>query len=168
MTDPASSKVSPIRPGENARPVASPPSVRTTAPPAGNLKTPPAWLSAPAKLLWRSIVPSLDETYPELISSLDIPALGLMVENLAIAQAAAAAMRTKGNRPTALAVPDNAHGGMMKKAPASQVMRDHGKAFLELARDYGLTLRGRASINLERLVGVTVPDGDDDDDLFAD
>lgn len=166
-SSPPAENVTPIRPGAASAASTTSPATGPTAPPAHNLKTPPSWLSAPAKLAWRRLIPALDETYPELISTLDVPALGLMVEHLAIAQTAATEMRTKGNVPAATVVPDTAHGGT-KKAPASQIMRDHGKAFLELAREYGLTLRGRASIDLEKIMGAVVPDSGDDDDLFDD
>jgi len=151
--------VTPIR-GAEAETPSAPRRRRRQAP----LGPAPSWLSAPAKVLWRSVVPELDELYPELIGKLDVHAIGLMVEHLAIAQAAAEGMRAKGNVPDTVDV-DKVHGGGSKKPPASQVMRDHGKAFLELARDYGLTLGARARLDLERLAPV-VPDSDDDDDLF--
>lgn len=152
-------EVTPIRP---ETPTEAPPRARRTR--SAPLGPAPAWLSAPGKLLWRSLVPAIDEAFPELLGPLDKPSVALMVEHLAIAQAAAGEMRGPGNIPTT-AVKDENHGGT-KKAPSSQVMRDHGRAFLDLARDYGLTLGARARIDLERLVPV-VPDSDDDDDLFG-
>lgn len=148
----------------------APPSKPKAGPKAAaskDLRTPPAWLSAPAKALWRQVVPKLDEAYPETLSALDLPALGLMLEHHAIAIAAAQAMRGKGNKPDVLEK-DEAHRDRVRKTPASQVMRDHGKAYVELARDYGMTLRGRVGIDLEKLGGVLPDDGDDGDDLFDD
>lgn len=139
-------------------------SLAKEAPPAPipkALRTPPAWLSAPAKAEWRRTVPALDEAYPERLSALDLVALGLMFEHLAIAEAAATAMRGKGNKPDVLEV-DEAHRDRIRKTPASQVMRDHSKAALEIARDYGLTLKAREALGLDG----TVPDDDPDDDLF--
>lgn len=135
---------------------------------ARDLRTPPAWLSAPAKSLWKVLIPKLDEAYPETLSALDIPALALLVEHHAIASAAAGEMRQKGNKPAVLDDSSTTKGPQVRKSPASQVMRDHGKAFLELARDYGLTLRGRVGLDLEKLGGVLPDDGDDGDDLFDD
>lgn len=137
------------------------------AEPAGDLETPPDWLSTEAKALWRAVVPILDDAYPETLSAIDVPALGLMLEHHAIARAAAESMRDEEGGLKVLEV-DEAHRDRLRKSPASQVMRDHGKAFLELARDFGLTLRGRAGIDLEKLGGAVVPDHDPDDDLFED
>ena len=132
-------------------------------PSAGRAPAPPDWLSAPAKSIWRRLVPRLAEAYPDTLSTIDVPALALMVEHYAIASYAARAMRAKGNVPMATDV-DEAHRDRLRKAPASQVMRDHGRAFLELAREFGLTPRARAKLG--DVTPPVVPDDGDDDDLF--
>lgn len=136
-------------------------STARTSPLPKDLRTAPAWLSAPAKAEWKRLIPRLDEAFPEKLSALDVGALALLVEHLAIAQGAAQAMRGKGNKPDVLEV-DEAHRDRIRKTPASQVMRDHAKAAMELAREYGLTLRAREALGLDG----TVPDDDPDDDLF--
>jgi phage terminase small subunit len=55
----------------------------------------------------------------------------------------------------------------VSKSPASQVLRDHSKAFLELARQYGLTPAARSSFDLERLGGLITDDDEADADLFG-
>lgn len=157
---PTSATVSPIRPGTPA------PKRRRRSPgglPA-ELRTPPAWLSKDAAALWRDLVPTLEDAYPaDSLSLLDVPALALMVEHFVVARAAAKLLSGGAD---VLEV-DHAHGGNMRKSPASQIMRDHSTAFLRLAREYGLTAKSRAALDVDAL-GRTVPDADDDDDLFAD
>jgi P27 family predicted phage terminase small subunit len=126
------------------------------------LGTPPSWLSKPAAVLWRDLVPRLDEAMPaDALTLLDVPALALMVEHFVIARRAAELM-VEGPLEV-----DHAHGGQLRKSPASQVMRDHGAAFLALAREYGLTARSRSTLELGAL-GRMTPDDEDDGDLFAD
>lgn len=129
-----------------------------------DFRKPPAWLSKTAREAWAGLVEKLDEVYPEELSALDVPALALMVEHYATAAAAAKSMRDDADDIKAVDV-DEAHRDRLRKAPASQVMRDHAKAFLELAREYGLTLKARAALG-DLGAGANVPDDDEDDDLF--
>lgn len=140
---------------------------RRKSPIPADLATPPPWLSVPAAGAWATLVPMLEDALPDgALSLLDVPALGLMLEHHAIAVAAAESMRTPaGDLETVTA--DEAHRDRLRKTPASQVMRDHGKAFVELAREYGLTVRSRSALDREALGGM-VPDAGDDDDLFDD
>lgn len=132
-----------------------------------DLGTPPPWLSKTAAEAWRGLIPKLEDALPDgALSLLDVPALGLMLEHFAIATSAAESMRTTEGDHVPIDV-DEAHRDRLRKSPASQVMRDHGKAFVELAREYGLTARSRANLDAEALSGF-VPDVGDDDDLFDD
>lgn len=128
-----------------------------------DLRKPPEWLSRQAATLWREIVPKLEDAFPEEITVVDVPALALMLEHLAITHAGARAMRGEGGWIKVLREARGANGPTMTKAPASQVMRDHAKAFLELAREYGLTPRARKLLDLGPPIA---PDDDEDDDLF--
>jgi P27 family predicted phage terminase small subunit len=144
------------------KPAPKPSSSRTKP---ADLKKPPAWLSPAAALVWRHLVPDLEAAFPDgALTTLDIPALGLMLEHYAIAASAAEALRDGAGKHQPIDT-DSAHPERLRKAPASQIMRDHGKAFVELAREYGLTMRSRSLLNVESLGGY-VPDGDEDDDLF--
>lgn len=126
-----------------------------------DLSSPPPWLSRQARVLWRDVVPKLEDAFPETLTVVDVATLSLMLEHLAICHAAAAAMRGRGGWIKTVES-DEAHRDRLRKAPASQVMRDHAKAFLELAREYGMTPRSRRLLDLV----PTAPDTDDDDDLF--
>lgn len=139
----------------------------SSAPPApeiprADLRKPPAWLSRQAATLWRELVPKLEDAFPEEITVLDTPALAIMLEHLAITHSAARSMRGQGGWIATVSV-DEAHRDRLRKAPSSQVMRDHAKAFLELAREYGLTPRSRKLLDLGPPIA---PDEDEDDDLF--
>jgi P27 family predicted phage terminase small subunit len=129
--------------------------------PVADLGSPPAWLSRQAKTLWRDLIPALEDAFPETVTVLDVHALALMLENLAITHAAAKSMRGRAGWIQAVDV-DEAHRDRLRKAPASQVMRDHSRAFLELAREYGLTPKSRRLLDLVPVVA----DDDDNDDLF--
>lgn len=112
--------------------------------------------------MWADVVPALEDALPpDSLSTLDAMALALMVEHFVIARLA---RETLGST---VLEEDRVHGGQLRKSPASQLMRDHSKAFVELAREYGLTAKSRAALDVDRL-GRAVPDQDDDDDLFAD
>ncbi len=130
--------------------------------PAAELGTPPAWLSRQARDLWRELVPKLEDAFPDAITVLDAPALALMLEHLAIVHSAAKGMRGRGGWIETTTV-DEAHRDRLRKAPSSQVMRDHAKAFLELAREYGMTPKSRRLLDL---VPIAADDVDEDDDLF--
>ena len=131
-----------------------------------DLRAAPRWLSRPAKDAWRQIVPLIAEAYPDEISVLDLPALALLCEHYAITMRAAEEMRARGNVPRITEPSEAKNGGpLVRKVPQSQVMRDHGKAFIELAREFGMTPRARAQMG--RMAGPpVVPDTGEDDDLF--
>lgn len=131
--------------------------------PKADLRRPPEWLSRQASALWKEIVPKLEDAFPDEITVLDVPALSLMLEHLAITHAAAKAMRGSGGWIEVLAAGKTNAGPTVRKAPASQVMRDHGKLFLDLAREFGGTPRARKLLDLGPPI---VPDDDEDDDLF--
>lgn len=149
-------KVVALRPEVPAQPAA----------PAASLAKAPAWLSKDAAAIWPTIVGRLEEALPEgALNDLHTPALALMLEHYVIATEAAKSMRSgRGGKAVAL-VPDPAHGDRVgRRHPAALIMRDHGKAFLELAREFAMTPRTAALLDMDKLGGL-VPD-DDDDDLF--
>lgn len=158
----SSAPVTPIRPGADREPKPRARRRRSARGLPAELATAPAWLSAEAKVLWADVVPALEDALPpDSLSTLDAMALALMVEHFVIARLA---RETLGST---VLEEDRVHGGQLRKSPASQLMRDHSKAFVELAREYGLTAKSRAALDVDRL-GRAVPDQDDDDDLFAD
>ena len=150
--------MTPIRPGVG-RPMARPAPVRAHRVPRGLPKSPPGWLSAPAKLAWRRLVPLVGDSFVESVDVLDTDALAFLCEHYAIAVAAAKEMRGRGNVPL-VSVPDGGHGAnSVKKNPAVQAFRDATKTWLELAERYGMTPKGR-----RLLASSVLPELDDDDD----
>jgi len=126
--------------------------------------TPPGWLSAPAKAAFRRILLDLSRERPDVIERTDIPALALMAESYAVAQAAAKAMRAPGNVPAVLEV-DAVHGGHNRKTPAWQVYNQAAGRYLTLAREFGLTLAARTRLELP---GIGAPLEDDQDEDLED
>ena len=113
------------------------------------------------------MVGKLEEVLPEgALNDLHAPALALMLEHYVIAAEAAKSMRSGKSGRSVVLVADPAHGDRVgRRHPAALVMRDHGKAFLELAREFAMTPKAAALLDLDKLGGV-VPDDDADDDLF--
>lgn len=141
----------------------SPPVLRDATnerpPPARRARfKPPAWLSVDAKRFFTELVLDLDEAAPGTIGRIDVAALALAAEHYATAQAAASAMRKRGNRVEVLEV-DTAHGGQLRKRPAWQVFREATSAYLMVAREFGLTLKARESMELD----AGAPLGDEDE-----
>jgi P27 family predicted phage terminase small subunit len=143
------------------------PRLPPVAPGAGRKLNPPAWLSASGKRAFTRIVAELTDAWPDSVAPMDIPALALLAETYAVAQAAATSMRTdKGNEPQPLEI-DHAHGGQRRKSPAWQMFREATNAYLNAARDYGLTLAARLRLELDVAATITPPaEGDDEDDAI--
>lgn len=164
---PAPAKKPPRRRRGNVTELKPPAPRRSASTKPADLRTPPAWLSPAAAIIWAGLVPDLEAAFPDgALTTLDVPALGLMLEHHAIATAAAEALRDGDGTHQPVDV-DSAHPERLRKAPASQIMRDHGKAFVELAREYGLTMRSRSLLDVEALGGYVPDDDDDEDDLFG-
>lgn len=125
--------------------------------------SPPAWLSAPAKTSFRRLLLDIERERPGALEASDVPAIALMAEAYAIAQAAAKAMRGPGNAPAILDI-DAVHGGHQRKTPAWQVHNQASARYVALAREFGLTLASRTRLELPG-VGVPIPDDQDDEDL---
>lgn len=86
--------------------------------------------------LWDHLVGELD--HAGLISSVDGPTLELALRHYAAAVQASDYLRAEG-----VAMYDEKNERMMKN-PASQVFRDHSTAFLEFAKQLGLSFTARA------------------------
>lgn len=96
----------------------------------------PAGQPAEVSRLWDEIVPVLDDA--GLLAEVD----GLTLD-LALRHYAAAVKASNMLQRAAVAVHDGAHDRLAKH-PASQVFRDHSTAFLEFAKQLGLTFAARA------------------------
>lgn len=118
----------------------------------------PEWLSVEAKRIFAVLVADLEEANPGTLSALDVPAIALAAQNYATAQAMSLAMRAKGNKVDALEV-DVDHGGQVRKRAAWQVYRQAQAAYMILAREFGLTVKARQSMELD----AGVPLGDEDE-----
>lgn len=124
----------------------------------------PAWLSVEAKRFFTELVLDLEEAAPGTIGRLDVPALALIAQHYATAQSASEAMRKHGNRVEILEVDNTtAAGGQLRKRAAWQVFRQATSSYLTLAREYGLTLKARESMELD--AGGVGDASDDEDDL---
>lgn len=98
---------------------------------------PPAVESNPAlSVLWDEIVPQLDET--GLIAPSDGPAVELALRHFLVAREASEQIGTQISVET-----DEDHGGV-KKNPAEAVFRLESAAFLEYAKQLGMTFVARA------------------------
>ena len=126
----------------------------------GPLWDSPAWLSAPGKAAFRQLLLDIERATPEVLDRIDVPALALLAEHYAIAQAAAKAMRDTGNVPEVLEL-DKVHGDQHRKTPAWQVFAQATKTYTALAREYGLTLASRTRLELPS-AGLPVDDDEDD------
>lgn len=149
------------RPGKRPRRQEAP-----TPPSDGHLKA-PAWLSKDAKAAWRELIPAIERAWPDFLGVVDVPALSLMVENYAMAIAAAKALRERGRglkNPKVIDT-DEAHRDRLRKHPAAQVLKEATATYLSLAKEYGLTAVGRIGLDLSSLPGFA-DDEDEDDDLF--
>jgi P27 family predicted phage terminase small subunit len=103
-----------------------------------NLTAPemPADLPESLQPLWEKLVGELDDA--GLISSVDGPTLELALRHYAAAVAASDELLRDGSTEY-----DNKNQRTMKN-PASQVFRDHSTAFLEFAKQLGLSFAARA------------------------
>lgn len=114
-------------------------------------KTLPASLNA----MWDEITGSLDEL--GLLTRCDAPALELALRHYAAAVHASDELADLGS----VAVEDDKNKRLMKH-PAHQVFRDHSTAFLEFAKQLGLTFVARA-----RTVAPKEPEGGEQSNPFA-
>lgn len=97
--------------------------------------------------LWDEIVPALDEA--GLVTAVDGPAIELALRHFYVARQASEQLIMDG--PTVY----DEKNERTAKNPASQVFRDHSTAFLEFAKQLGLSFVSRARVN-------TSGDGDGD------
>lgn len=104
--------------------------VRPTAP------TRPADLPENLHELWDTLVEELDRA--GLIASVDGPTLELALRHYAAAVQASDYLRAEG------VVSYDAKNDRVAKNPASQIFRDHSTAFLEFAKQLGLSFAARA------------------------
>jgi P27 family predicted phage terminase small subunit len=97
-------------------------------------------------MLWDEIVPEL--TAARLISKVDGMTVELALRHFVMAREASTHLILDG-----AVVEDTAHGGT-KKSPEAQIFKDNSTAFLEYAKQLGLSFASR--------VRVTMPKGADD------
>lgn len=102
--------------------------------------------------LWDEIVGPLAEA--GLISSVDGMTVELALRHFAIARKASNRLIEGGTT-----VPDTAHGGV-KKNPEAQVYKDNSAAFLEYAKQLGLSFASRSRIDMPK-------GADDGDNIFG-
>ena len=101
----------------------------------------PKGLPVELHALWDEIVDDLDKA--GLIARCDGPALELALRHFLAARRASNVLMRQ-----ALVQDDRAHGRKVKH-PASQVFKDHSAAFLEFAKQLGLTFVARARVPLD-------------------
>lgn len=125
--------------------------------------TAPAWLSPAGRRAFAKVARFLEADAPDWLSTIDVDALGLAVEHLAVAVAASRAMRVGHGAAATYQVitVDEAHRDRQRKHPAHQVFREATAAYLAVVRELGLTPRMRRE--LEVGLGFGGPADDDDD-----
>lgn len=153
-----------LKTGESAPPPRNPPPAPSRAARTRAKFPAPAWLSADGKTAFRSLLVELEAAWPDTISRLDIPALAIVAEHYAVAQAAAKAMRGKGNNPVAVE-DDTAHSGK-RRPPSFLVYKEATNAFLQGAKAFGLTLESRMRLELDAPAPLADEDDDDLDDAL--
>lgn len=125
------------------------------------------WMSTRARELFVKLVDDARALHGDALSEADLAALSLMAQHGAIAENAALALQDGEGELVVIEI-DKAHGGGTRKRPAWQVYREAAAAYLALAREYGLTLRARATVDISkaRPVDDSAETLDDDMGIF--
>jgi P27 family predicted phage terminase small subunit len=92
--------------------------------------------------LWDEIVPVLSEA--GLLSEADGMTLEMALRHFSLARKASNEMIDAG-----LVVEDKRHGGQEAKSPKAQIFKDNSQAFLEYAKQLGLSFAARSRISAE-------------------
>ena len=112
----------------------------------------PLGLPAEVDELWDDVVDTL--TNAGLVTKADSLTLEMALRHFAIARKSSNALIEDGTT-----VPDPVHGGV-KKAPGAQVFKDNSAAFLEYAKQLGLSFAARTRITMPK-------EGGDNADAFT-
>lgn len=92
--------------------------------------------------LWDEIVPVLSEA--GLLSEADGMTLEMALRHFSAARKASNGLLEEG-----IVVEDRRHAGQKAKSPNAQVFKDNSAAFLEYAKQLGLSFAARSRINVE-------------------
>ena len=112
----------------------------------------PSGLPLEVDELWDELVDPLTEA--GLLAACDGPTIEMALRHFAVARKASNKVIEEGST-----VADTVHGGV-KKSPDAQIFKDNSAAFLEYAKQLGLSFASRARVNLPK-------DGDDGDNIFG-
>lgn len=102
----------------------------------------PSGLPLEISELWDELVPVLSEA--GLLSEADGMTLEMALRHFSMARRASNEMIDAG-----IVVEDKRHGGQEAKSPKAQIFKDNSQAFLEYAKQLGLSFAARSRINVE-------------------
>jgi P27 family predicted phage terminase small subunit len=103
----------------------------------------PAGLPLEVDELWDEIVPTLNDA--GLLSRADGMTVELALRHFVVARRASNNLIEKG-----AVVEDKHNGGDLKKSPEAQIWRDNSAAFLEFAKQLGLSFASRARVTMPK------------------
>lgn len=113
----------------------------------------PSGLPLDVQELWEEIVPILADA--GLLSRADGMTVEMALRHFVIARAASNSLIEGG-----IVVEDKRHGGQEAKSPRAQVFKDNSAAFVEYAKQLGLSFASRARVTMPK-------EADDDDNIFG-